>query len=133
MQSYGYNIWLVRDKIHWEKINGVDVQPPIYDKKVGRPAKNRKKNPIELEGGTKLTNTWSDNALQCLWATHNKRTCQKYADQINVPNPEEELEEYDNPSILEVYEVQSFFRTRFFCMVITMLMPLFFKTLCHLN
>ena len=25
MQSYGYNIWPVRDKIHWEKMNGVDV------------------------------------------------------------------------------------------------------------
>jgi len=77
MQSYGYNIWPVRDKIHWEKMNGVDVQPPIYDKKVGRPAKNRKKNPIELEGGTKLSNTWSENALPCLWVS--------YTQQENLP------------------------------------------------
>ena len=45
----------MRDKIHWEKMNGVDVQVPIYEKKVGRPARNRKKNPTELEGGTKLS------------------------------------------------------------------------------
>ena len=106
MQSYGYNIWPVRDKIHWEKMNGVDVQPPIYDKKVGRPAKNRKKNPIKLEGGTKLSKYGVRmHCSACGSATHNKRTCQKYADQRNMPNPEEELKEYDDPSILEVHEV----------------------------
>ena len=41
----------------------------------------------------------------CGSATHNKRTCQKYADQRDMPNPKEELEEYDDPSILEVHEV----------------------------
>ena len=43
MQTYGYDIWPMRDKIHWEKMNGVDVQAPTYDKNVGRPARNRKK------------------------------------------------------------------------------------------
>ncbi|WVZ76088.1 hypothetical protein U9M48_024090, partial [Paspalum notatum var. saurae] len=33
MHEYGYCIWPVRDKIHWEKMNGVDVQPPMYEKK----------------------------------------------------------------------------------------------------
>jgi len=36
-------------------MNVVDVQAPIYEKKVGRPARNRKKNRTELEGGTKLS------------------------------------------------------------------------------
>jgi hypothetical protein len=107
MQSYGYNIWPVRDKIHWEKMNEVDVQSPIYDKKVGRPAKSRKKNPIELEGGTKLSKHGvTMHCSACGSATHNKRTCQKYyTDRRNMPNPEEKLKEYDDPSILEVHEV----------------------------
>jgi hypothetical protein len=87
-------------------MNGVDVQPPIYNKKVGRPVKNRKKNPIELEGGTKLSKHGGTmHCSACGSALHNKRTCQKYADQRNMPNLEEELEEYDDPSILEVHEV----------------------------
>jgi hypothetical protein len=78
MQSYGYNIWTVRDKIHWEKMNGVDVQPPIYDKKVGRPAKNRKKNPIELEDDTKLSkHAVTMHCSSCGLATHNKKNLLK--------------------------------------------------------
>jgi hypothetical protein len=67
---------------------------------------NRKKNPIELEGGTKLSKHGvTMHCSACGSATHNKRTCQKYADQRNKLNPEEELEEHDDPSILEVHEV----------------------------
>jgi hypothetical protein len=85
-------------------MNGVDVQPPIYEKKVGRPTKNRKKNPVELEGGTKLSKHGvTMHCSACGSTTHNKRTCQQNADQRNIP--EEELEEYDDPSILEVHEV----------------------------
>ena len=105
MQAYGYNIWPVRDKIHWEKMNGVDVQAPIYEKKVGRPARNRKKNPTELEGGTKLSKHGvMMHCSACGSSTHNKRTCHKYSDK-NMTNPEGELEEYDDPNILKVRDV----------------------------
>lgn len=54
-QAYGSNIMPVRDQIHWEKMNGVEVKPPLYEKKVGRPKKTRRKQPQELEEGTKIS------------------------------------------------------------------------------
>jgi hypothetical protein len=87
-------------------MNGVNVQPPIYEKKVGRPTKNRKKNPTELEGGTKLSKHEVTKHYSAYGSsTHNKRTCYKYPNKGNMPNPEEESEEYDDPIILEVHAV----------------------------
>ena len=86
-------------------MNGVDVQVPIYEKKVGRPARNRKKNPTELEGGTKLSKHGvMMHCSACGSSTHNKRTCHKYSDK-NMTNPKGELKEYDDPNILKVHDV----------------------------
>ena len=82
-------------------MNGVDVQAPTYDKKVGRPARNRNKNPTELEGSKHGVMM---HCSACGSSTHNKRTCHKYSDK-NMTNPEGELEEYDDPSILKVHDV----------------------------
>jgi hypothetical protein len=41
----------------------------------------------------------------CGSATHNKRSYHKYADKRNMLNPKEELEEYDDPSIIQVHSV----------------------------
>jgi hypothetical protein len=34
----------------WTKVQGHQVMPPVYEKKVGRPPKNRRKQPHEVEG-----------------------------------------------------------------------------------
>ncbi len=34
MEAYGFNIMPVRDKTTWAKMNGVKVNPPVYEKKV---------------------------------------------------------------------------------------------------
>jgi len=41
----------------WEKVNGPQVVPPVYEKKVGRPRKSRRKQPYEVKGthGTKMS------------------------------------------------------------------------------
>jgi hypothetical protein len=45
-----------KDKSEWEKMNGPTILPPLYQKHVGRPTKNRRKAPGEVdyrEGGKK--------------------------------------------------------------------------------
>lgn len=55
MQAYGSMIRPVRDKLEWTKTNGPAVQPPYYEKVVGRPKKSRRKSPEEKADGTKLS------------------------------------------------------------------------------
>ena len=59
MKAYAYQISPMRDRVHWEKINGIFVHPPIYTKVMGRPKRCRKKTPEEKEknGVKKLTKT----------------------------------------------------------------------------
>ncbi|CAN6354378.1 unnamed protein product [Urochloa humidicola] len=82
LRAYGHTIMPIRGKEHWEKMNGVEVHPPMYEKKIGRPKKTRKKAPIELEGGTKISKhgvTMHCNI--CKSDSHNKKGHHKYAQQ----------------------------------------------------
>ena len=47
--AYSHVIYPCRDRTEWPKVNGRPVLPPIYERKVGRPAKNRRKQPEEIE------------------------------------------------------------------------------------
>jgi len=38
-KAYEFNIWPCRDQREWEHVNGPQVGPPVYEKKVGRPKK----------------------------------------------------------------------------------------------
>jgi len=70
--AYGPKIYPCADKSIWEKVQGLPVVlPPLYEKKVGRPPKNRRKEPVKLEGtsGTKM----SKHGMQM--------TCSYYGDQ----------------------------------------------------
>jgi hypothetical protein len=42
---------------NWEKVNGLQVLPPVYEKKVGRPPKTRRKQPheVQVKHGTRLS------------------------------------------------------------------------------
>jgi hypothetical protein len=55
--AYGFSIWPCKDKTEWEKVNGAEVLPPVYEKKSGRPPKSRRKQPHKVQGknGPKLT------------------------------------------------------------------------------
>ena len=48
--AYAYSIWPCRDKSEWEEIDAQQVLPPVYEKRVGRPPKARKKQPHEVPG-----------------------------------------------------------------------------------
>lgn len=76
-KAYGLNIKPVRDKEHWRKMDGVDVHPPVYTKVMGRPRRNRKKDPEEKQmkdGGKRLTKHGvSMHCSLCGRADHNKK------------------------------------------------------------
>ncbi|KAG2635419.1 hypothetical protein PVAP13_2NG479703 [Panicum virgatum] len=94
----------VRDKQHWEKMNSVEVHPPIYEKKIGRPKKSRKKAPMELEGSTKLSKHGATmHCSICKSADHNKRNHSRCVEQnqgVQLPNVQANDAEVD-PTILE--------------------------------
>ncbi|CAO1944571.1 unnamed protein product [Urochloa humidicola] len=49
-RAYESNILPCKDMSTWEKVNGPLVLPPLYEKKVGRPPKSRRKQPHEVQG-----------------------------------------------------------------------------------
>ncbi|XP_066159838.1 uncharacterized protein [Oryza sativa Japonica Group] len=83
MEAYGFNIMPVRDKTAWAKMNGVKVNPPVYEKKVGRPSRCRRKQPQELEGGTKIFKHGVQlHCSYCQGVNHNKKGCKKRKEDI---------------------------------------------------
>jgi hypothetical protein len=59
-------------------MNGPKVLPPVYEKKVGRPPKSRKKQPFEVPGkdGPKLSRHGiTILCTHCLEASHNTNGC----------------------------------------------------------
>jgi hypothetical protein len=48
--AYGQTIWPCKDKSEWEKVDAEEILPPVYEKKVGRPPKSRRKQPYEVDG-----------------------------------------------------------------------------------
>ena len=57
-KAYGNIIVPCHDKKEWKKMNGRQIEPPLYVKKVGRPPKNRRKQHYEAEskkGGKKMS------------------------------------------------------------------------------
>ncbi|KAL6615789.1 hypothetical protein ACP70R_038059 [Stipagrostis hirtigluma subsp. patula] len=50
LDAYKHPIWPCKDKSTWENVGGPQVLPPVYEKKVGRPPKSRRKQPFERQG-----------------------------------------------------------------------------------
>ncbi|EEC80685.1 hypothetical protein OsI_23109 [Oryza sativa Indica Group] len=60
------------------KVNGPEVKPPIYEKKVGRPPKSRRKAPHEVQGknGSKMSKHGVEmHCSYCKEPGHNKKGC----------------------------------------------------------
>jgi len=45
---YGFNVMPCADKTNWMKMDGPKIEPQIYEKKIGRPPKSRRKQPHEI-------------------------------------------------------------------------------------
>ncbi|CAO2194395.1 unnamed protein product, partial [Urochloa humidicola] len=88
-KAYGHNIWPCNDITLWEKVDGLEVLPPVYEKRPGRPPKARKKQPHEVQGthGPKMSK--HGVVMHCSWCKaddHNRATCEMRKAGIK-PNP----------------------------------------------
>ena len=80
IQAYGSNIWPCNDKRKWVKVWGLEILPPVYEKRVERPPKERRKTPHEVHGsnGNKLSKHGIIiHCSHCLDTGHNIATCEK--------------------------------------------------------
>ena len=75
---YGSNVWPCKDKIEWEKVNGPEVLPPVYEKKIGRAPKSRREQPQEVQGKNGPTLSRHGVVIHCKHcsdAGHNSSGC----------------------------------------------------------
>ena len=109
LKAYGHNIMPMRDRKSWEKMNGIPIHPPVFTKKMGRPAKNRRKTPEEKKkkDGTVYINKKgvAMHCSVCGSADHNKRGHAKFMRQQEAQL--EDDDEVGDPSILQVKSVIS--------------------------
>ena len=76
--AYAHSIWPCKDKSQWEKVDAPQVLPPVYEKRVGRPPKARKKQAHEVPGknGPRLTRHGvTIHCKHCSEAGHNSVGC----------------------------------------------------------
>ena len=76
--AYGSNIRPCTDKTEWEKVNGPEVLPPVYEKKIGRPPKSRRKQPQEVQRKNGPTLSRHGVVIHCKYcsdAGHNSTDC----------------------------------------------------------
>ena len=87
------------------KMHGIAVHPPLYTKVMGRPKKNRKKDPEEKKDKTGVKKLSKHGVTMhcsvCGAADHNKKGHHNHVNQTRTEETTIE-EEYDNPSIIDV-------------------------------
>lgn len=79
-EAYGFNIWPCNDKRKWVEVGGPEILPPVYEKRVGRPPKARRKAPHEVHrsNGNKLSKHGvTIHCSHCGDSGHNIATCEK--------------------------------------------------------
>jgi hypothetical protein len=77
-KAYETNIMPCRDKSTWDHVDGREVKAPVYEKKVGRPKRCRRKEPYEIQGknGPKLSKHGVIiTCSYCKQENHNAKGC----------------------------------------------------------
>jgi hypothetical protein len=103
-KAYAYNLTPLRSRVHWEKMNGPIVHPPIYTKVMGRPKKNRRKTPEEKEEHGVKSITRAGVTMHysvCGNPNHNKKGHAKWVlDNLNGATNVED-DDVDDPSVMQ--------------------------------
>jgi hypothetical protein len=76
--AYGWNIFPCSDKSAWENVGGPEVKPPVYEKRVGRLPKARRKAAHEVgePNGPRLTKHGvTMHCSHCGQPGHKSATC----------------------------------------------------------
>ncbi|CAN6218996.1 unnamed protein product [Urochloa humidicola] len=80
MEAYEHNIWPCNDESKWTHVDGPEILPPKYEKRVGRPPKARKKAPYEVQcpKGSRLSKHGvTIHCSHCSLSRHNIATCER--------------------------------------------------------
>jgi hypothetical protein len=92
-RAYGNIVFPCQDKSQWECMNGPVILPPLYKKHVGRPTKNRRKAPGEVDnrgGGKKMCRRGVImHCSYCGLPDHNRSGCYWFKHGLTPPAPEE--------------------------------------------
>jgi hypothetical protein len=107
-KAYSYTLVPLRARCFWERQSGSFVHPPLFTKVLGRPKKNRRKSPEELEkkGGKMITKAGVKmHCSICGNESHNKKGHARYILEQNNVGTEvlDEEGEVDHPEIREVF------------------------------
>jgi len=76
--AYGQNIWPCKDNTELEKVSAIEIHPPVYEKKVGRPPKYRRKQSCEIQGPNGPRLSKHGIIMTCTYCGetgHSKRGC----------------------------------------------------------
>ena len=97
LKAYGPKIYPCKDRSMWQKGRGPNVLPPVYEKKVGRPPKNRRKQPHEVMGkfGPKMSK--HGTVITCSYCGtegHNRGGCK-----LRKAGIRPELQPQNNPNM----------------------------------
>lgn len=110
-KAYGFNLAPLRGRLFWQNMEGVVVHPPLFTKVMGRPKKSRRKAPEEkIKKGVKVF-TKAGVLIHCSMcgrSDHNKRTHQRYMDNLHVQQQQHiasEDEETDIPDTMKVCQL----------------------------
>ena len=94
-KAYSNIVYPCKDKTEWQKMNGPRIEPPQYQKHVGRPCKSRRKSAEEIicgNGGKKVSRHGTIiHCTYCQEPDHNRKGC-KYL-KAGLPPPSASVEE----------------------------------------
>jgi hypothetical protein len=110
-RAYAFNLVPLRGRVFWEKVDAVQVHPPLFTKVMGRPKKNRRKAPEEKTKKGVQVFTKAGVTIHCSvcgGADHNKRGHIKFM-QRQMQQQQEgisgEAEDHDVPEIMLVSKI----------------------------
>ena len=89
-KAYGNIIYPCKDRREWEDLHGPPIEPPLYQKHVGRPCTTRRQAPGEVDhrrGGKKITR--HGVIMHCSYCgeeDHNKKGCKYLKAGLPPPN-----------------------------------------------